>query len=76
MRLRFQAAESSICTLRAFAITVSNGGCVKYFQKEDTWYKVLLHLRCKIRFNPEIISYKFRGVVAQEAFYIISESGR
>ncbi len=56
--------------LRAFAITISNGGRTNCFQKEDTWYKTLSHLRCGIRFNPEIVILLQR-VVAQKAFYII-----
>ena len=29
-------------------------------KKEDTWRKILLHLRCRIRFNPEIV-LNFKG---------------
>ena len=55
LRPRLQAAESSICTLRAFAITVSNGGCVNAFKKEDTWCGKLTYFRYGIRYSPEIV---------------------
>ena len=69
-RSRFPAAESSVCVLRAFAITVSTGEHANYFQKEDTRYKALSYLRYGIRFNPEIVKL-LRRVVARKAFYII-----
>lgn len=54
-RSRFPAAESSICTLRAFAVTASNGGRAKRYKNKNTWYKTLSYLRYGIRFNPEIV---------------------
>ena len=43
---------------------------VETSKNEDTWYKMLWHSRCRIKFNPEI----FRRVVAQMASYTILQN--
>ena len=66
-RPRFRVAESSIHTFRILLITVESSVVYADTSKnEATWYKVLLHLRCKIIFNPKSI----RGMVTWTAFYI------
>ena len=36
-------------------------GLCRNFKNEDTWCDMLGHLRCRIRFNPEIIRKDFKG---------------
>ena len=61
-------AESSIHTLRMFAITVSNRVVYADTSKnEDTWYGALWHSRCRIRFNLKNI----RRVVVRMALHIL-----
>lgn len=39
-------------------------------KNEDTWYTMLWHLRCRIRFNPE----STQGVVVRMAWYIFVQN--
>lgn len=46
------------------------GVCRHFIKNEDTWYTVLWHLRCRMRFN----SKSTRGVVVRRARYIFVQN--